>query len=152
VVNATYSIPHFPVGTTSTINFSATESGWSSYVKFQLADVAGNTSYIDAIFADPERQPGRPIPYVVKNVTSQEGIITIQNQTPGLKNLRIEVHAGPTPAKVEVAGLIDGETRVVNIKPLLHISDPRTVTITAHGKPGGRAMLVFSNMAMVGTH
>ena len=151
VVNATYSIPQFPVGTTSPINFSATESGWSSYVKFQLTNRADESSYIDAIFVDPERQPGRPIPYVVKNVTSHEGIITIQNQTPGLKNVRIEIDAGLSSAKVEVAGLKDGETRVVDIKSKLHISGPRTVTITPHGKPGGRAMFVFANVAMVST-
>lgn len=152
VVNATYSIPQFPVGTTSPVNFSATESGSHSYVKFQLTNRAGDTSYIDAIFVDPERQPGTPIPYVVKKVTSDEGIITIQNQTPGLKHVRIEVDAGLTSPKVQVAGLKDGETRVVNITSILHSSGSRTVRITPLGKPGGRATFFFSNVAMVGTH
>src|SRR5207248_665501 len=76
--NATVSIPKFTPGTNSVVNFSATESGTSSYVKFQLTDIAGNVSYIDPAFVDPERDSGTPVPFTVKSITADDGVITIQ--------------------------------------------------------------------------
>ncbi|MBV8866046.1 MAG: hypothetical protein JO210_11675 [Acidobacteriaceae bacterium] len=86
----------------------------------------------------------------MKNLSPGEGIVTVMNANPGLKNLRIQVDNGANLGQVEVAGLKDGETRIVNILSLLP-SSGSTVTITPLGKPGGSATLVFANVPMTGT-
>ncbi len=144
LVNATVSIPPFTPGTNSVISFTATESGWSSYVKFQLTDEAGNISYIDPCLMDAAREPGKPVPFMVRQITPAESVVTIANRTPGLKNLRIQIDNDPTVGHIEVSGLSDGETRVVNIASLLH-SSTSTVSIIPLGKPGGSAMLIFAS-------
>ena len=150
VVNSTISIPQFAVGTNSVVNFTATESGWSSYVKFQLTDVAGNVSYIDPVWVSADREPGKPIPFFVKNISPGEGIVTVKNGNPGLKNVRIEVDNGLNVGHIEVAGMKDGETRVVSIVSLLP-SAGSTVAITPLGKPGGSATFVFASLPMTET-
>ncbi len=143
VVDATTSVPQFPVGTTTAVNFTATESGWSSYVKFRLTDMAGNTTYISPLLFDATRQPGAPVPFAVKDVTKQVGVVTIQNGSPGLKNLRFQVNNGLQLTHVEVAGMKDGEIRVVDLRGSLpNLSGP-TVEITPLGKPGGKALIIF---------
>lgn len=147
VVGATVSIPNFTPGTNSVVNFTATESGWSSYVKFQLSDVAGNTSLIDPVFVNASRQPGPPVPFAVKDISPAEGVITIQNGSPGLKNLRITVINGNQSTKFEVAGLKDDQTEILNIASALP-SDGATVTITPLGAPNGSAQLIFASGPM----
>lgn len=146
LVNATANVPQFTAGTTQVVNFTATESGWSSYVKFQVTDVAGNITYIDPAIFDLARSGGSPVPFAIKNIAVGEGVITIQNGvngTPGLKNLRIQVNTGIIPGHIEVAGLKDGEVRVVNITSLLPTTGDATVQITPLGKPGGSATFIF---------
>ncbi len=148
-VDATVSIPPFTPGTNNKISFSATESGWSSYVKFQLTDVAGNSSYVDAFFLDAERQKGAPVSHPVKHVKRSEGIITVVNMTPGLKNMRIDITGGPVPEHIQVAGLHDGEVRAVNIMSMLPLApDTRDVSVTPLGKPGGSALILFAGTEM----
>lgn len=158
LVNATASVPPFTAGTTGVINFTATESGFGSYAKFQLTDVAGNSIYIDPMFFNPSRQAGPPIasdllqPFAIKGVckagactddTYGEGTVTIQNGSPGLKNLRIQINDGLNLKHVEVAGLKDGETRAVDITGQLADSGPTTVELIPLGKPGGTAIVIF---------
>lgn len=154
IVDATVSIPTFPSGTHSIVNFSATESGWSSYVQFQLTDVAGNVATIDPYLINLDRQPGAPVPTpaAIKLITPDLGIITIENGvdgTPGLKNLRIEIAVGEDTRHIEVAGLKDGETRVVDITSLLPPGGA-SVTFIPLGKPGGTALVIFGNTPMNG--
>lgn len=143
-VNASVSIPTFKVGTTSPVSFSATESGWSSYVKFKLTDVAGNISYIDPVCVDASR--GHGAPFTIKpSIEGQEGLVTIHNGTPGLKNFRLEVNG----AHFEVAGLKDGEDRFLDITSALSLDSNNSVVITPLGKPDGTAFLVFASTYLV---
>jgi len=144
LVNATVSIPKFTVGTTSPVSFSVTESGWSSYVGFQLTDEAGNISHIDPCYVDGSRQAGEPAPFTV-SVDASEGVLTVVNRSPGLKNVQIE---GPIGSHLEIAGLKDGETRVVSIASILPSYGLANVTITPLGKPGGQALFVFASTSM----
>lgn len=148
-VNATVAIPSFQAGTTSPVNFSSTQSGWSSYVKFQLTDEAGNISYIDPAAVDVSREKGPPVPFALKGISPGEGFVTILNGSPSVKNLRIEVNLGAKTSKAEVAGLRDGETREVNINSLLPNFET-TVAVTPLGKPGGTAFVVLSTAPNTG--
>lgn len=155
VVDTTVSIPTFPVGTNSTVNFSATESGWSSYVQFQLTDVAGNVATIDPCLINLDRQPGPPVPKpaAIKLVPPELGIVTIENGVngaPGLTNLRIDIAVGDDIRHIEVAGLKDGETRVVDITSSLP-PDGAGITLIPLGKPGGTALVIFGDTPMNGT-
>jgi hypothetical protein len=150
VVDAQVSIPSFPVGTNNTVNFTATETGTSSYVVFQITDVAGNVSTIDPMFVDSKRLAVIPVPQTVKDVTPQLGVLTIQNGTPGLKNVLIGINHGLSVRVVDVAGLEDGQDRVVNITSDLPPGGA-AVTITPLGKPGGTAVFVFASSPMTGS-
>ncbi|MBV9037346.1 MAG: hypothetical protein JO182_22840 [Acidobacteriaceae bacterium] len=165
LVNATASIPSFQVGTTDVIPWTATEYGFGSYAQFQLTDVAGNSAFIDPIFYDsgkqPLRQTGEPQPFEVKNICKAnvckyvtntggtamdrygEGTVTIQNGPSGLKNLRIQANNGENLGQIEVAGMHDNETRIVDISSILPNAGPVTVQLTPLGKPGGTAIIIF---------
>ncbi len=149
-VNAQVSIPSFQPGTTSTVNFTETQSGTSSYVEFKLTDVAGNVTYIDPISVDAARASGQPLGYPMKNVTPDVGVLTITNGSPGLKNVRIEISNGPDTIKIQVAGLKDGEVRVLDLTSDLQ-GGGSAVIITPLGKPGGTAMFVFASSPMTGS-
>ena len=86
----------------------------------------------------------------MKNISPGEGIVTVKNGNPGLKNVRIEVDNGLNVGHIEVAGMKDGETRVVSIVSLLP-SAGSTVAITPLGKPGGSATFVFASLPMTET-
>lgn len=148
-VNAQVSIPAFQPGTNSVVNFTETQYDTSSYVEFKLTDVAGNVAYIDPIFVEAARAKGKPLGYPVKWLTSQLAVLTVQNGSPGLKNVRIEIINGSDVTKIQVAGLKDGEIRVLDLTSSLH--DGSAVTITPLGKPDGTAMFIFGNVAMTGS-
>ncbi len=148
-VNAQVSIPSFRSGTTSTVSFTETQDDTSSYVEFKLTDVGGNVAYIDPIFVEAARAAGKPLGYPVKWLTPQLGVLTIQNGSPGLKNLRIEIINGPDVTKIQVAGLKDGEVRVLDLTSDIQVGT--AATITPLGKPGGTAVFVFGNVAMTGS-
>ena len=94
IVDAQVSVPSFSVGTTNKINVTETETDPSSYVVFQVTDVAGNVTTIDPIYVDAARVAGRRVPITVKNVTKNLGVITVENGIPGLKNARMESTTG----------------------------------------------------------
>ena len=172
-VNATASIPQFPVGTHSVVHFTATETvGKTSYVVFKLTDVAGNVSYVnsalvhvgshagqsgagenasstDASVTNGTNQTDPPAPFAIKYVGADQGFVTIQNGTPGLTSVRLEISKGSNIEKIEVADLKGGETRVVNIvRQLPPAPSVASVTVTPLGKPGGTALLVFASSPM----
>ncbi len=148
-VNAQVSIPSFQPGARSTVNFTETQSGTYSYVEFKLTDVAGNVAYIDPIYVDAARAKGKPLGYPAKNLTPDVGVLTIQNGSPGLKNVRIEITNGPDVVKVQVAGLKDGEVRVLDLTSDIQVGSAGT--ITPLGKPDGTALFIFGNVAMTGS-
>lgn len=148
-VNAQVSIPSFQPGTNSTVNFTETQSGTSSYIEFKLTDVAGNVSYIDPIFVDAVRAKGKPLGYPVKDLTPNLGVLTIQNGSPGLKNVRIEITNGPDLVRIQVAGLKDGEVRVLDLTSDLQLGS--AVTITPLGKPDGSGMFTFASSPSTGS-
>jgi len=148
-VNAQVSIPSFQPGTNSVVSFTENEYDTSSYVEFKLTDVAGNVAYIDPVGIDAARAKGKPLGYPVKWLGPELGILTLENGSPGLKNVRIEITNGPDTTKIQVAGLKDGGVRVLDLSS--YITTGTSLTITPLGKPGGTAVFVFGNVAMTGS-
>lgn len=148
-VNAEVSIPQFQPGTNGIVSFTETEHDTSSYVEFKLTDVAGNVAYIDPIFVDAARAKGKPLGYPVKWLVPELGILTLQNGSPGLKDVRIEITNGPDTKEIQVAALHDGEVRVLDLTSYITVGT--SLTITPLGEPDGEALFIFGNVAMTGS-
>jgi hypothetical protein len=148
-VNAEVSIPQFQPGTNSIVSFTETEHDTSSYVEFKLTDVAGNIAYIDPICVNAARAAGKPLGYPVKWLGPGLGILTLQNGSPGLRNVRIEITNGPNTKTIQVAALSADEVRVLDLTSYIKVGT--SLTITPLGKPDGVALFVFGNVAMTGS-
>ncbi len=149
LVNAIANVPWFPVGTTNVIDFTVTESSWTSYAKFQLTDVAGNKTYINPVTVDASRQPGTSVPIEIKNITPDEFVLTILNGpkgAPGLRNVQIDIADSSIPKHIQVTNLKDGETRIMDLSSYLPANPyGTTVSITPLGNPSGIGTFVFAS-------
>jgi len=76
-----------------------------------------------------------------EHVPGEAHLLTVQNTTPGITNLQIEVN-GERVGNVQLA---DGETRTVEIGAPLRPGEDNTVVLTATGKPGGSAVAIIHN-------
>ena len=73
-------------------------------------------------------------------------IVNGPNGKPGLKDVRIDVADGPNPKHIQVAGLKDGETRVLNLQSYFPATATEvSISITPLGKPGGAATFIFGS-------
>ncbi len=140
VQNAAVQVPSFTAGTRNAINFSSTVSGFSSYVSFQLTDVAGNTSYIDSAWIPTARQAGNTS-QTFKLVKAVQKRVVLVNRNPGVKNLRVDVNG----LDFKVSGLRDNETRTVDISSALAPGEGNTVVVTPLGKPGGSVVILIGS-------
>ena len=170
--NATANIPQFTAGTTAPINFTSTETnGLSSYISFQLQDVAGNVSYIDPwhvkVPTDALQQlllaglitpplptspappnlpgipPGFPLPFTVetKFISSAGGGVLTISN--GSPGLVVLIiQVNGVP--FVVAGLSNGEKRSIDISSALKPGDDNSLAMTPVGLPGSDAFVVLS--------
>ncbi|HJZ99776.1 MAG TPA: hypothetical protein VKE70_24880, partial [Candidatus Solibacter sp.] len=164
-INANVTVPEI-VGQTAPVNVTYTKinSSQSSTVSLQATDVAGNVAIVDPWEVPVTRDDGTPT--IVTDVCSppdndtpvndqrytcgtkgapiahpyEEHYVTVKNNAPGLTNLRLVVNG----SKIQVAGLKDGETREIDIKPAMK-GNSNTFGVEALGKPGGSASVVFHN-------
>lgn len=171
-VNATANIPQFTVGTTTPINFTSTETnGLSSYISFQLTDVAGNVSNIDpwhvkvptdalqqllssggiipplpTLPASPNLPgipPGVPLPFTVltKFISSASGSVLTISN--GSPGLMVLIiQVNGVP--FVVAGLGDGQKRTIDISSALITGDNNSIAMTPVGLPGSDAVVMLS--------
>ncbi len=171
-VNATADIPQFTAGTTAPVNFTSTETnGLSSYISFQLKDVAGNVSTIDpwhvkvptdalqqllssgslipglpTMPAPPDLPgipPGLPLPFTVqtKFISSASGNALTISN--GSPGLIVLIiQVNGVP--FVAAGLTDGEKRSIDISSALKPGDNNSIAMTPVGLPGSDAFVVLS--------
>lgn len=141
--NLTVSIPPFTPGTRSPVVVVGTKVDPSQRASLVLSvgDTCHNVIPCDPVVTTVIREAGKPEVEVFSGLPRQESKITIQNGTPGLRNLDIFVNR----RKFKVAGLGDGRTTTLDVAAAMVEGDQNTIELVAHGKPGASALILISD-------
>jgi hypothetical protein len=141
--NASTVVPAFSVGTTSPLVITATKINQSvgAQVGLQVTDVAGNVTSCDPVLTDVIRAASQPTITTASGIAQSEHLLHIYNGDPGLSHLTLNVNGN----KVQERDLVANQQYTVDIAAWLQPGTTNTVTITAHGKPGGAATIVIAN-------
>jgi hypothetical protein len=154
--NATVLIPQFDHGTTTALGVTATKinQSASAVVELTVTDLCGKTTVFDPIFATITipvfglRSQLRPVQrfdfdhWVVAQfdgIARAEGIVFLQNATPGVESLVITVNG-----KHFRTQLADGKSKKIDISSAL-FHGTNTVTIAAFGDRGSSVDLAISD-------
>jgi hypothetical protein len=154
--NATVDIPSFDSGTTLALGVTATkiDQSASAVVELTVTDLCGNTIVFDPIFATItipvfgfRSQSHRAEKFdfdhwVVTHfdgIVRAEGIVLLQNDTPGVESLLITVNGRHFRTQ-----LSDGKTKRIDISSAL-FHGTNTVTIAAFGDRGSSVDLSISD-------
>jgi hypothetical protein len=135
--NLTVAIGPFTPGTTDPVMVTGTKIDNSKRAQLELrvTDVAGNQTVCDPVHTLEVRATGQPVTNVYDEIPEEEGTITIDNNTPGLQRLDVEVNG----TLWKVTGLKDGQSRTLDVSSAMQPGDDNVVKLTAHGRPGGSA-------------
>jgi len=140
--NVNVVVPSFTPGTTAPVVVTGTAINNADIIRFvvQAFDVAGNMTECDPIVAVEVRDTGQPMTQTF-SVPQSESKITVKNNSPGLKNLTITVNG----VDFSVSGLGDNEVRHIDATSAMKAGDLNSVTLSAHGKPGGSATVTIAD-------
>jgi hypothetical protein len=142
--NATVAVPTFVVGTTSPqiVVATKTDQTKTSRVALQVTNVAREVTNCDPILTEVGRDGphGAPRAETFRHVAQGESRVTIVNNTPGLTRLKLVVDGHV----FEVTGLMDGETRLVDVSPAMRRGN-NTITLVAQGKSDGTANVLIAD-------
>lgn len=139
--NADVDIPPFTPGTNDPVIVKATKIDQSqrSVVQLRVFDVAGNSVTCDPVITLVIRENGKPVTQAFNDIPQAESKVQILNGSPGLKSLLVTVNG----VRYRVDGLKDGEQRTIDVAASMRPGNQNSVTLTAHGKPGGSAMVII---------
>jgi ice-binding like protein len=150
--NATVVIPSFSSGTTDALGVTATKinQSLSAVVELTVTDLCGHITVFDPVFATitiPEFRSHHAAKFNFDHweVTSfdgigrTEGIVLLQNDTPGVESLVITVNGSRFRTQ-----LSDGETKKINISSAL-FHGHNTVRVAAYGDTGSSVDLAISD-------
>jgi hypothetical protein len=127
--------------TAHVVTATKTVQGVSSHLGLEVIDLAGNVTDCDPVVLSASTSRGQPVSTTLNNLSSSEGRVTVQNGTPGVDAITLEING----RHFSVAGLKDGESRTIDISSALQAGKSNTATVTGLGQPGGTAALVFGN-------
>jgi hypothetical protein len=141
--NLTVSIPPFTPGTRSPVVVVGTKIDpyQRASLVLSVGDTCRNVIACDPVVTTVIREAGKPEVEVFSGLPRQESKITIQNGTPGLRNLDIFVNR----KKFKVAGLGDGRTTTLDVAAAMVDGDQNTIELVVHGKPGASALILISD-------
>jgi hypothetical protein len=154
--NATVTIPSFDNGSTLALGVTATKinQSASAVVELTVTDLCGNTIVFDPVFATitiPAVQSHSKIQAAARfdfdhrivadfsGVARTEGIVLLQNSTPGVESLVITVNG--TKFKTQLS---DGQTKKLDISSAL-FHGTNKVRVSALGDPGTSVDLTISD-------
>jgi hypothetical protein len=149
-VNATVDIPPLTGQTAVTVTATKVDQSKSSVVA--LRNCTGCTDCgcdgvpgsccrnDDPVYATVLRHTGAPLDEVYQGLPASESRITVQNGTPGLKNLRVTVNG----KRFELAGIKDGESVKLDVASAMVPGSGNVIALTPLGKPGGSAAIIIS--------
>jgi len=154
--NATVSILPFDNGTTQALGVTATkiDQSASAVIELTVTDLCGHTTVFDPVLATitiPAAGPRSRLPHVAKfdfdhwevarfdGIGHTEGIVFLQNDTPGVESLVITVNGTQFRTK-----LSDGKSKKIDISSAL-FHGTNKVTIAAFGDRGSSVDLSISD-------
>jgi hypothetical protein len=135
--NVSVSIPDFAAGSQDSVLVTALKckDNLSSRLGLRVIDVAGNTTTCDPVLTRTTRVTGKPESQTLLHVPALEGSLTVENGSPGLRNLEIQVNG----RMFRLAGLKDSESSTIDISSAMLPDDDNIIVLTGSGKPGGSA-------------
>jgi hypothetical protein len=141
--NAAVSIPPFQSGDGSPLDVVATkmDASRSSQVALRVVDAVGNVRDCDPILTEEVRMAGKPVSHTYPGIPPEEHIVTVSNGDPGLEKLDIQVNR----RRFRLTGLRPGEERALDVAAAVIPGQSSTFTLTAQGRPGGRAAVLIRN-------
>jgi hypothetical protein len=125
----------FTVGTNDPVQVIATKIDNSKRAQLELrvTDVDGNVTVCDPVHTLEVRSAGKPTTNTFGEIPEEEGTITIQNNTPGVQRIDVEVNG----QLWRVTGLKNGEERTLDVSSAMVAGNDNVVALTVHGRPGG---------------
>lgn len=135
--NADVSVPIITEGTTDSVLIQATkiDSTQRAQVALAAVDVCGQVTQCDPVMTSVIRSTGKPVTDTYANLPEEEGIITIFNNTPGLRVLDIIVNG----ELFKIKHLADGEERTIDVSSAMHPGGANIITLKSQGKPEASA-------------
>jgi hypothetical protein len=139
--NATVASPPIIEGDTGPVIIIATKTDQtkSARVELRVTDVMGNSITCDPVVTAAVRVTGAPASDSYTNLSESEDTVRIDNGNPGVKNIDMVVNG----EQFKIAGLKDGERRIVKITSAMLEGGHNVVTLTSYGKPGGSAAVLI---------
>jgi hypothetical protein len=140
-VNTTVQVPPFTEGDTGprTVVGTKVQQNQSSRLELLVRDLAGNVTACDPVLTEVIRETGRPERHVYAGIPAAERFVTVFNGDPGLRALAVEVNG----RKFQMTGLRPGEERTLDVGFEETPEGTSTFSLTAHGKPGGSAVIMI---------
>jgi hypothetical protein len=141
--NATTVVPPFTPGTREPVVVRSTKINDRKRSAFELrvTDMAGNTRLCDPILALEIREAGQPASTSFSGIPQAESKISIENGDPGVNRLDVDVNG----SIYKLTGLDANEVRTLDVASAMQPGDDNTITLTAHGRPGGTVFVVISD-------
>lgn len=144
-VNAATVVPAFSPGTKQPVVITSTKinQGQGSTVEVKITDLCNNVTFADPVLTLLALQDGKRLRQTFRRVPVQEHFITVSNDTPGLKRLRILVNG----VKFVLKNLKNGEVRALDVASAMTKSSNR-ITLIGFGKAGASAFIVIGDSAL----
>jgi hypothetical protein len=148
IVNATWSVSSFKVGTTQPVTLKASKinQAKASRVVVKVKDVSGNYRYCDPVLVTLKISgaagPGGDNPATPRtfNVSARENTVAIRNGARGFSQLRVTVNG----KRFLVKGLRNGQRLKLDIKSALIPNARNSVKLEGAGRSGSSATVMIS--------
>jgi hypothetical protein len=140
--NTSVDIPPFTAGTTGPVDVIATKvnQSLSSTVAFLVTDEKGNTTPCDPTDFTISLENGGET-HVFRAISNTEHYIRITNGSPGVRDLKFMVNGTP----FEVRGMVDHETRYLDIGTAMRSNAQDRIVLHADGVPGDAATVLIGD-------
>jgi hypothetical protein len=113
----------------------------SAWMTIKATDMSGNEMWCDPYATTVVRLRHEKGNQTFTNVSDADHIVTIENDSPGIRRIDIEVNGHTFTEK----GLDDYDVRVVNIGSAMKRGAVNTITLVPRGKVGDSALVVIAD-------
>jgi hypothetical protein len=141
LTNCLLSVPVFVVGTQDPVVATATQelAGLPAASAVSVTDVSGNPAACDPVTV-MVGQKGKPQGQTFAGISSAAHFVSIRNGAPGLRSVGIAVNT----VQFKAIHMKDGELVSIDLGAAMQPGGGNTVVVTASGKPGANAAIVFT--------